>query len=111
LSTFLFGLAAILLTPVAISVTCVLAWPHLSGRPILLGVIGSLVGLVFACAALYWVTLPLQNIGVSGSTSPGPSPNQIFAPRVLVGLLCVAAATAVLLWITAKIIGRGTPAS
>jgi hypothetical protein len=111
MSIFLIELAAILLAPILISVAYVFGWPRASRRPVLLSVVGSVVGLAFACVALYWVTLPLQYIGVSGGGSPGPSPDQMFAARAFFGLLCVAVATAVSLWVVARIIGRGSAAS
>jgi hypothetical protein len=105
---FLVELVAILLAPVLISVGYAFAWPRVYHRPVLFSVVGSVVGLAFACVVLYWVTLPLQYIGISGSRSPGPSPDQVFAPRALVGLLFVAAATVVSLRVIVRIIGRGS---
>jgi hypothetical protein len=108
---FLVEFAAILLAPVLISVAYAFAWPRVYHRPVLFSVVGSFAGLAFACVALYWVTLPLQYIGISGSSSSGPTPDQMFAPRAFVGLLFVAVATVVSLWIIARIIGRGAASS
>lgn len=104
---FLVELAAILLAPVLMSVAYAFAWPR-AHRPVLFSVVASAVGLAIACVVIYWVTLPLQNVGISGGSSPGPSPDQLLAPRASVGLLFVTVATVVSLWVFARIIGRGT---
>jgi len=108
MTIFLVEIAAILLAPVLITIAYAFVWPRLYRRPVLFSVVGSTAGLAFACVALYWVTLPLQSIGISGSSSPGPSPDELFASRAFVGLLFVAVATVVLLWVIARIIGRGS---
>jgi hypothetical protein len=108
---FLIEFAAILLAPVLTSIAYAFAWPRVYHRPLRFSVVGSSAGLVFACVALYWVTLPLQYIGISGSSSPGPSPDQMFAPRAFVGLLFVAVATVVSLRVIARIIGRSSASS
>jgi hypothetical protein len=103
--------AAIFLAPVLISIAYVVAWPRVSRRPVLLSVAGSFAGLAFACVALYWVILPLQNISLSGSSNPGPSPDQMFAPRAIVGILFVTVATVFSLRVIARIMGRGSASS
>ena len=107
MSIFLIELAAILLVPVVISIAYAFAWPR-AHRPVRFSVVGSVVGLVFSCVVLYWVTLPMQYVGISGGSASGPSPDHALAARALVGLLFVAAATVVLLWVFARTIGRGT---
>jgi hypothetical protein len=107
MSIFLVELAAVLLAPVLISVAYAFAWPR-AHRPVLFSVVGSVVGLAIACVVIYWVTLPLQNVGISGGGSSGPSPDQFLASRASVGLLFVTVATMVSLWVFARIIGRGT---
>jgi hypothetical protein len=104
---FLVELAAIVLAPILISVTYAFAWPR-AHRPVLFSVVGSAVGLPFACVVLYWVTLPLQSVGISGGSSIGPSPDQILAARALIGLLFVTVAMAGSLWVFARVIARGT---
>jgi hypothetical protein len=102
--------AAIFLAPVLISIAYVVAWPRVSRRPVLLSVAGSFAGLAFACVALYWVILPLHT-SFSGSSNPGPSPDQMFAPRAIVGILFVTVATVFSLRVIARIIGRGSACS
>jgi len=104
---FLVELAAIVLAPVLMSVAYAFAWPR-AHRPVLFSAAGSAVGFAIACVVIYWVTLPLQDVGISGGSSPGPSLDQFLAPRASVGLLFVAVATLVSLWVFARIIGRGT---
>jgi hypothetical protein len=104
---FLVELAAILLAPVLMSVAYAFAWPR-AHRPVLFSVVGSAVGLAIACVVIYWVTLPLQHVGISGGSGPGPSPDQILVTRASVGLLIVSVTAVVSLWVFARIIGRGT---
>jgi hypothetical protein len=104
---FLVELAVTLLAPVLMSVAYAFAWPH-AHRPVLFSVVGSAVGLAIACVVIYWVTLPLQSVGISGGSRPGPNPYQFLALRASMGLLFVAVAMVVWLWAFSRIIGRGT---
>jgi hypothetical protein len=104
----LVGLAAILLAPPFISIAYVFVWPRLLRRRALVSIAGSVTGLIFAFVALSWVTLPLQYIGVSGSSNPGPSIDEMIVPRELAALLCVAIATAGSLWVVTRVTRRGS---
>jgi hypothetical protein len=102
----LFRIAALGLIPVVVSVIYIRGWPGVVSRPILTGVLGVLVGVIAAAAALVWSIWPvLTNIGISGGTQSGPTLAQLTSSRAVWAYLFVVVASILGVWFIAKLVG------
>lgn len=102
----LFRIFTLGLIPVVVAVIYVQAWPGVASRQMLTGVVGALIGIVAAVAALIWSVWPaLTNVGISGGTGSGPTLAAITSSRALWAYLFAVLASISGMWLVAKLVG------
>lgn len=102
----LFRIVTLGLIPLVVSVIYVRAWPGVASRQLFTGVLGVLLGIIAAAAALAWSVWPaLTNVGISGGTGPGPTLAELTSSRALWAHLFAAVASILGMWLVAKLVG------
>ena len=102
----LFRVVTLGLIPLVVSVIYVRAWPGVASRQMLTGVLGVLVGVIAAVAALVWSVWPaLTNVGISGGTGSGPTLAELTSSRALWAYLFAVVASILGMWLVAKLVG------
>jgi hypothetical protein len=101
------ALVGFTLLPIAVVFIYVAVWPGVQVRPMAVGVVGAILGLVWAAATLYWASLPLTRIGISsGAGSAGSSIGHLLGWRLLSAVAFVAVFTAATAWLLARALGN-----
>ena len=90
--------------PLLVSAIYVRAWPGVSTRPLLVGILGALLGLSASVVALVWTVYPaLTRMSISGSSRPGPTLAQVSSGRALWAYLFAFMFSALGVWGISKI--------
>ena len=106
----LFRIVTLGLIPLVVSAIYVRAWPGVASRPMLTGVLGVLVGIIAAVAALVWSVWPaLTNVGISGGTRSGPTLAELTSSRTLWAYLFAVITSIVGVWLVAKLVSAPRP--
>lgn len=95
-------LAALILLPVAVSVTYVAVWPGVAARPALIAAVGSAIGIVCAAACVYWAAVPLTRVGIASGTDSARSLGQLLGPRLFISAVLILCITVLATWVASR---------
>jgi hypothetical protein len=108
----LFRIVALGLIPLVVSALYVRVWPGVASRPVLIGTVGTLIGLTASLVALVWSVWPaLTHLGVAGSNRPGPTLGQVTSGRAIWAYLIAIAVSFMGMWLLTRLLGpsRSSP--
>lgn len=101
----LFRILALGLIPIVISALYVRVWPGVASRPVLIGVVGALLGFAASLAALAWTVWPvLSRMGIAGGSRPGPTLAQLTSGRAPWAYLIAIAASFAGMWLISRVL-------
>jgi hypothetical protein len=108
----LFRIVALGLIPLVVSLLYVRVWPGVAARPVLVGTVGALIGLISSLVALAWSVWPaLTHMGIAGGNRPGPPLGQVTGGRAPWAYLIAIAASFIGMWLLTRLLGtsRSSP--